>query len=212
MIRLKESLSVSKDRMNVVVLHGLGGIGKTHIAVEHIYSSIQDYTSAFWISAANEEEAKQGFIEAAKCLIRHHARFITTSNHAPDYYLIASKLGIPGALDQKGNLPTDTSALDEVMQAVREWFAASENKNWLIVFDNYDDLESFDINFYIPPCNHGAVIITSRRSDCAQQGRVGLEVNMMGEIEAVQLLLQSAGLTTEATPEGKLSYPRMQTA
>ena len=148
MIRLKESLSAEKERMNVVVLHGLGGIGKTQLAVEHIYSSIQDYTSVFWISAASEEQAKQGFIEAARCLIRHHGRFITTSNHTPDYYLIASKLGIPGALDQKGNInmPIEPSAMDEIMQAVRQWLAASENKDWLIVFDNYDDLESFDIN------------------------------------------------------------------
>ena len=211
-IKLKENLSAEKERMNVVVLHGLGGIGKTQLAVELIYSSIEDYTSVFWISAASEEEAKQGFIEAAKCLIRHHACFITTSNHAPDYFLIASKLGMPGALDQKGNMPIDPSAMDEVIQAVRNWFAASGNENWLIVFDNYDDLESFDVNSYIPSCNHGAVIITSRRHDCAQQGRNRLEVNVMGKLEAVQLLLQSAGLTTEAsTPESKLSYPPIQT-
>ena len=212
MIRLKESLSAEKERMNVVVLHGLGGIGKTQLAVEHIYSCIQDYTSVFWITAASEEEAKQGFIKAAKLLIKHHARYITTSNYAPDYNLIASKLGIPGALDQKGNLPTDPSAMDEVMQAVREWFAASENKNWLIVLDNYVDLESFDINSYIPPCDHGTVIITSRRSDCAQQGRIGLEVSVMDESEAVQLLLQSAGVTESSTPEGTFSYPLIQPA
>ena len=212
MTRLKESLSEEDERMNVVVLYGLGGIGKTQLAVEHIYSRIQDYTSVFWISAASEEEAKQGFIEAAKLLIKHHALFITTSNHAPDYHLIASKLGMPGALDKKGNMSIDPSVMNEVMQAVRRWFAASENKDWLIVFDNYDDLKSFDINFYIPSCNHGAVIITSRRSDCAQQGRIGLEVNMMGELEAVQLLLQSAGVATDATPEGTLPYPPIQTA
>ena len=212
MIRLKKSLSAEKERMNVVVLHGLGGIGKTQLAVEHIYRSIQDYTSVFWISAASEKEAKQGIVEAAKCLIRHYARFITISNHAPDYYLIASKLGMPGTLDQKGNLPTDSSAMDEVTQAVRRWFAASGNKDWLIIFDNYDDLESFDINSYIPSCNHGAVIITSRRSDCAQQGRIGLEVNVMDEPEAVQLLLQSSGVATEeSTLEGILSSPPMQT-
>ena len=35
---------------------------------------------------------------------------------------------------------------------------------------------------------------------------------MMGKLEAVQLLLQSAGVTTEATPEGTLPYPLMKTA
>jgi len=62
-----------------------------------------------------------------------------------------------------------------IVSAVRQWFAAKGNMKWLLVIDNCDDLDSFDLSDYIPPCRHGTVIITSRRSDCVRRRR-GVEV------------------------------------
>ncbi|RPB28760.1 hypothetical protein L211DRAFT_845760 [Terfezia boudieri ATCC MYA-4762] len=55
------------------------------------------------------------------------------------------------------------------------------------------ELASFDIEEYIPACNHGTVIITSRRRDL-QQGRRGFEVQQMKPIEAIQLLLKACAM------------------
>ena len=91
-----------------------------------------------------------------------------------------------------------------MVKAVRQWFTAPENPNWLPVFDNFDDLESFDIDDYIPPCGHGTVIITSRRPECIKQGRRGFEVNQMQPGEGIKVLVKSAVLKYEdLTPDGK---------
>ena len=74
---------------------------------------------------------------------------------------------------------------------------------WLLVIDNLDDLESFDLGDYIPPCCHGTVIITSRRPDCVLRRR-GIGVMQMQDREAEILLVQSANRKFEnLTPDGK---------
>lgn len=37
-------------------LHGLGGVGKTHIALEYAYRHALDYRAVFWIGAETEEQ------------------------------------------------------------------------------------------------------------------------------------------------------------
>ena len=43
------------------------------------------------------------------------------------------------------------SEAQEVVNAVGQWFTASENTKWLLIFDNLDDLQSFDIDDYTYP-------------------------------------------------------------
>ncbi|RPB23397.1 TPR-like protein [Terfezia boudieri ATCC MYA-4762] len=99
-----------------------------------------------------------------------------------------------GKLDSNGCFAvTQPSEAQYVVDAVKRWFASPENTNWLLVFDNLDDPDSVDIEEYIPACNHGTVIITSRRRDL-QQGRKGFEVQQMQPIEAIQLLLMACAM------------------
>src|SRR5579859_172660 len=49
-------------------LSGLGGIGKTQIAVEYAYRHWQDYQAVFWVSADNHEALVSGYVELAKLL------------------------------------------------------------------------------------------------------------------------------------------------
>jgi len=68
-----------------------------------------------------------------------------------------------------------------------------ENTNWLLVFDNLDDPDLVDIGEYILACNHGTVIITSRRCGI-QQGRRGFEVQQMQPTEGIELLLAASAM------------------
>ena len=47
------------------VLHGLGGIGKTQIAVEYAYRHAQEYTAIFWIGAETPESIASSFLSIA---------------------------------------------------------------------------------------------------------------------------------------------------
>ena len=90
------------------------------------------------------------------------------------------------------------------MEAVKQWFTALENTNWLLVLDNLDDLQSFDIEDYIPSCSHGTVIITSWRPECIKQGRRGFEIYQMQPSEGIKVLMASAVRKYEdVTPDGK---------
>lgn len=50
-------------------------------------------------------------------------------------------------------------------EAMRKWFEKESNTEWLLIFDNFDDLEAFDINDYFPRASWGSTLVTSRRRD-----------------------------------------------
>jgi tetratricopeptide (TPR) repeat protein len=49
-------------------LHGMGGIGKTQIAVEYIYRHLEDYEIVWWIQAAQLAQVRAGLTELAQVL------------------------------------------------------------------------------------------------------------------------------------------------
>ena len=184
---LKREIEEGKHTLNIIILFGTGGMGKSQLALEYVYQSYKDYTSVFWANAASEATIILAFTGIMQRLIKHHARL------SVDYSHIGRLLGISGKLDSKGFFSVaQPSEAQEVVEAVREWFTAPENTKWLLVFDNLDDLQSFDIDDYIPSCGHGAVIITSRRPKCIKQGRRGFEVYQIQPSEDMKVLLTSA--------------------
>ena len=51
---------------HMFALHGLGGSGKTQIALEYTYSRSQHYNIIIWILASSSEKIDQGFKQAAE--------------------------------------------------------------------------------------------------------------------------------------------------
>ncbi|KAJ7864423.1 P-loop containing nucleoside triphosphate hydrolase protein [Mycena olivaceomarginata] len=73
---------------------------------------------------------------------------------------------------------------------------ASRVEQWLLVFDNTDD-PSINLNDFIPQCNHGNIIITSRNPGIRVYGSHS-PVSDMEEEDAVALLLKSAAQAVTA--------------
>ncbi|KAF8474187.1 P-loop containing nucleoside triphosphate hydrolase protein [Kalaharituber pfeilii] len=189
--------ATTKDIIQVV-LYGMGGVGKTHLALEYVYRHSGDYSSVFWINAANEQTTKIGFTHIMQRLIEHHTKL----SDEPDYTYIGRLLGMAGKLNQAGTFTVQQPGEEQhVVDAVKKWLTVKDNTKWLLVFDNLDDLESFDINNYIPSSPHGTVIITSKRRESVH-GRRCLEVEQMEKTEAEELLFNSAKPKLEnLTPE-----------
>ena len=132
-----------------VVLHGLGGIGKTQLTVAYAKRHRDDYSAVFWLNIKDEDSLKQSFAKAAKQILREHPS--------------ASRLS---SVDIKENF-------DEVIDAVKEWLSLSNNTRWLMIYDNYDnpklprntDPAAVNIRNYLPESYHGSVIITTRSSE-----------------------------------------------
>ncbi|KAJ7724104.1 hypothetical protein B0H16DRAFT_1247963, partial [Mycena metata] len=67
----------------------------------------------------------------------------------------------------------------------------SKVEEWLLLFDNADD-PSINLNDFIPRCNHGNIIITSRNPGLRVYAGSNSLVSDMETEDAVALLLKSA--------------------
>ena len=96
-----------------IVLHGLGGIGKTQLTVAYAKRHKESYSAVFWLNIKDEDSLKQSFAKVAKQILREHP--------------LASRLS---SVDIKENL-------DEVIDAVKAWLSLPNNTRWLMIYDNY---------------------------------------------------------------------------
>ncbi|KAF3768241.1 hypothetical protein M406DRAFT_75494 [Cryphonectria parasitica EP155] len=133
---------MSDGSRRVVVLHGLGGIGKTQIAVMYAKRYRDEYSAIFWLNIKDEVSIQQSFTKVARQILRQHHN--------------ASRLS---AID----LQQDHK---EVTEAVKAWPCQPGNTRWLLIFDNFDNPRSacgnndmgIDIHRFLPEAYQGPVI------------------------------------------------------
>ena len=97
-----------------VILHGLGGIGKTQLAVAYAKRHKDSYSAIFWLNIKDEDSLKQSFAKVAKQILREH----------------------PSASRLSG---VDMKNLNEVIDAIKAWQGLLYNTQWLMIYDNYDN-------------------------------------------------------------------------
>lgn len=168
--RLHEKLD-GTDKRRTAVIHGLGGIGKTQLAVAYTRQHQADYSAIIWINAKDETSLKQSFYQAARRILYEHQHVVYIKN------------------------ATANQDVDETLEAVKRWLNERMNNRWLVVYDNYDDVRfdsrvetihnagpgasdrgsvtvetlpevfesrAYNILPYLPEADHGAVVITTR--------------------------------------------------
>ena len=160
------SLRPGETRRQRAILWGLGGFGKTRIALEYLKTYQKDYSAVLWINAATYESAEESFAQAATVLRSRHAI-------KPSLLPVGAKTN---------------------MRLVHQWLASSKNTNWLMVLDSLDDLESFDCRDLIPQCSHGSIIVTSTLSHTMQVlDFQGLEICGLDLVHGCEMLLSGVG-------------------
>lgn len=152
------------------VIHGLGGVGKTQLAVAYAKRHRDEYSAVFWLNARDESLLKQGFARIAERILRQHPLVLHVKN------------------------AVESHDLDAVVRAVKQWLDDPKNNRWLIIYDGYDNvvlggnkrkenvssdggdpmLESYDIRPFLTDAYHGAVLITTRSSRVAIGHRIPL--------------------------------------
>jgi serine/threonine protein kinase len=65
--RIRDSLATSR-LLAVVALHGLGGVGKTQLALEYVYRHADDYRLVAWIHAEQPETIAAGYSSIGRAL------------------------------------------------------------------------------------------------------------------------------------------------
>ncbi|KAK6356806.1 hypothetical protein TWF718_001147 [Orbilia javanica] len=189
------------DTPFMFALTGTGGMGKTQIAVEYTYRHHRNHTAIFWVSAASEDTIRTSFIRIMQRIVEEQTRIVWPES-TPDYDLIGSKLSIPGLLDERGIFKTEPKIVTLVIirEALFHWLQLPGNNKWLLIFDNADDLEGFDIQNHFPNHGGGAILITSRRPEISYGSAKQADLDGLDKEAAVKLLLRLARMpeSTEA--------------
>lgn len=196
-----------------IVIHGTGGMGKTQLVLEYISLHANLFSSVFWVNASSLETTQTCFISIAQQLLDHYATSL--KDPIPSYPLIAQRLGMVSLVDQQGNIIMKHNTTSRIVEAVKAWLTLKGNDKWLVVFDNMDDLKSFNISEFFPSNSCGNFIITSRRPDCLRYVQYGCELRLdeMEEMESITLLSKCLHKTIEpAGLEGLLEVRALSLA
>jgi hypothetical protein len=164
------------DSRKTVLVHGLGGMGKTQLALAYVKQHKNEYSAVFWVNSKDMDTLKQGYVAVANHIFHDHPSLVHLKGIA------------------EGNKP------DEAVEAVKRWLSSTQNNRWLIIYDNYDtpklpgsdEVGTFDIRPFFPEANHGAILITTRSS----QLRLGhaIEVKKLQNINhSLEILAHASG-------------------
>ncbi|KAL7269137.1 hypothetical protein RUND412_008210 [Rhizina undulata] len=175
------------SKRKTVVLHGLGGMGKSQIALEYAHRFSRFYTAIFWIDADDIARTTDSACKILEQLVDHYK---TKWQSCPDFQVIANILNIAGSIDPSGRL--DKSATDAAMKTIHHWLSATENRGWLLLVDNHDKVKEDQLDDLIPACDWGSVIITTRLSNLTSFGK-RVELEGIGAEDGLELILKSSG-------------------
>ena len=178
---LEEKIGISHEHASVphaVVIHGLGGAGKSQLALKFAEDHKDKYNPVLWIDATDVEAVQASFERCAEELeIRTDPK------------------------ETKGTPWTESKAVQAVLRWLRN--RKETDEQWLVVIDNADDT-SWGLKKVIPRAKRGCIIITSRDNvshmfidgKCEQ-----LPVDVMTLREARTLLLQRLQWDVESAPQ-----------
>ncbi|PSN58583.1 hypothetical protein BS50DRAFT_133092, partial [Corynespora cassiicola Philippines] len=167
-------------RQKVVVLHGLGGIGKTQLAVEFARRHHHAFSSTFWLDGSSEASLKQSFVIMAQRL--------------PHTELTADGVEM---------LKHSAIDMDVAVRECLRWLSLPSNQDWLLIFDNIDrdfhnkdDSQAYNVKVYFPYADHGSILMTSRLANLQRHGS-GVRVGTVDTEQARAILENSAGRAIE---------------
>jgi tetratricopeptide (TPR) repeat protein len=157
-----------------LIIHGMGGVGKTQLALNFIQENREHYSPILWIDAHTPETVRLSFERGAIAL---GLTFDTTS--------------------------TSDSPLKDfpVVTRMLRWFFERDegDRRWLVVVDNADDT-SWNVQEIIPQGSRGHVIVTSQHPQSSRflGGRCErVDVSNMALSEARALLQKHMGVKSE---------------
>ncbi|KAL7270251.1 hypothetical protein RUND412_007046 [Rhizina undulata] len=84
---MRTNAQTNRAGRKMVILHGMGGVGKSQIALEYAHRFSHSYTSIFWINADYDSVTKDSAFKIVDQLVRHYA---ARSQSPPDYQKIAN--------------------------------------------------------------------------------------------------------------------------
>ena len=148
-----------------LTLRGLGGVGKTQVALEYAHRFQADYDLVWWLHCGQSQ-----YVNASLADLGQRMRRVF-----------------------QASVPEEGSVA-EVAKAVLELLATWENRRWLLIYDNADDVDTI---LPLLASGPGHVLITSRSQAWEAHGRA-LSVDVFTRDESLQHLRQRIPSISEA--------------
>jgi NB-ARC domain len=153
---------------------GIGGAGKTQLALRYAHDRFRKtYSAVFWIDASDHEKLTSSFLRIARIL----------------------GLAVPVQFASDGARKAIAKRWEsDYIVAVKEWLIKRRGY-WLLIFDNVDDLTVINIlQRYFPMSEQGHIIVTSRREEAYKLATGVVTVKGLLPKVAATLLLHHAGI------------------
>jgi hypothetical protein len=181
--RIHQELQYDGFRRTAIV-HGLGGMGKTQLALAYAQRHGDEYSAVFWMNSRDVDTLKQCYAAAARRIYREHSSLVHLKTVA------------------------EGDDLAEAVEAIKQWLSHPQNNRWLVIYDNYDmpklpghnEPGTFDIRPFLPKAHHGAVLITTRSSQ--------LRLGPLIAVKKLQSIEHGLEILSHASGRDKLSSGR----
>ena len=176
LFKIKKAFQGNGSHRKVVILHGLGGIGKTQLAVAFMKEQRDAYSAIFWLNGKSEDTLKQSFAGMAKRL----------HNKYPSSTLL--------------KIAAEEKNANKMVAAIQNWLSIEKNTRWILVFDNVDnpklpgieDPQGYDIRSYFPEAHQGSILVTTRSSSL-KIGNVVSVKKFLDIQESITILTSTSG-------------------
>lgn len=161
----------------IYILHGLGGIEKTQLAIAYARKYQETYSAVLWLNGNSRDTLVQSLGAFGK--------------HA----------GIVRTLEPTTSASQRSQDEEAEAQAVLRWLSLGKNHRWLVIFDNVDpeypsnteDQQAYDITSFLPSADHGSILITTRLASLGELGK-SKEVQRLNRVQALELFCHRSNL------------------
>ncbi|KAH7134414.1 P-loop containing nucleoside triphosphate hydrolase protein [Dactylonectria macrodidyma] len=177
-----------------VSLHGLGGVGKTQIAIAYVYWLQENCcdVSVFWVHASNKERFRDAYASIAReCNIPGH------DGPKCDILLLV-KTWLEKQYNNQWLMVLDNADDTEL------FFGSEQHLDEATTSATTNNSERV-LGRYLPECSHGSLLITTRNKQAGLRlsaGKPPIEISKMSDVEAhlmIRKILEDDDISMQET-------------
>lgn len=186
---IEEHLLATKAQngRKIHIFHGLGGIGKTQLAIAYARKHQHTYSAIVWVNGYSRDTVLQSLAAFGR--------------HA----------GVSGVSDSTASTTQQAPDIEAEADAVVRWLALEENRHWLMICDNVDRdvqsdqyIQAYNVMSFVPTADHGSVLITTRLPSLGELG-TSTKITKLKPDQALELLSNRSGL--QPSRSGTIGIP-----
>lgn len=174
---LHDNIANADQKSRIAVVYGIGGAGKTQLALDYVQRHRHDYSAIFWIEASSRESIERDYVQI---------------------YILLYDLHVEAAHAE--------IQVEKAVLAVKRWFYG-RGKRWLFVVDSADTISNpddplyIDLRRFLPDDPSIHTIVTTRDQSAQDMTELpAVEVDEMTSEEAIALFQKQARLRN-VTPQ-----------